>query len=136
MVDNAPLWMPTPDRIAKAPITAFMVEASAKAGTTFSSYAELHRWSVDRREDFWSLLWDFCGVVGEKGERVLVDGDRMPGASFFPDAQLNFAENLLRKRGPPTPSSSRARTRSCAASPGTISMRWSRDCSSSLSRSA
>ena len=55
--------------------------------------------SIDR-EDFWSLLWDFCGVVGEKGERVLVDGDRMPGASFFPDAKLNFAENLLRKRGP------------------------------------
>jgi acetoacetyl-CoA synthetase len=99
MVDNAPLWMPTPDRIAKAPITAFMVEASARAGTTFSSYAELHRWSVDRREDFWSLLWDFCGVVGEKGERLLVDGDKMPGASFFADARLNFAENLLRKRG-------------------------------------
>jgi acetoacetyl-CoA synthetase len=100
MVDNAPLWVPTPDRIAKALITTFMVEASAKAGTTFSSYADLHRWSVDRREDFWSLVWDFCGVVGEKGERVLVDGDRMPGASFFPDARLNFAENLLSKRGP------------------------------------
>ena len=137
MVDNAPLWVPTPDRIAKAPITAFMVEASAKAGTTFSSYAELHRWSVDRREDFWSLVWDFCGVVGEKGERVLVDGDRMPGASFFPDAQLNFAENLLQQaRLRPTLSSSRARTRFCAASLGTVSMRWSRACSSSLSRSA
>jgi acetoacetyl-CoA synthetase len=99
MVDNAPLWIPTPDRIAKAPVTAFMVEASARAGTTFSSYAELHRWSVDRREDFWNLLWDFCGVVGDKGERLLIDGDKMPGASFFPDARLNFAENLLRKRG-------------------------------------
>ena len=99
MVDNAPLWMPTPDSIAKAPITAFMVEASARAGTTFSSYADLHRWSVDRSRAFWSLVWDFCGVVGEKGERLLVDGDSMPGASFFPDARLNFAENLLRKRG-------------------------------------
>ena len=99
MVDNAPLWMPTPDSIAKAPITAFMVEASARVGTTFSSYAELHRWSVDHRGDFWNLVWDFCGVVGEKGERLLVDGDSMPGASFFPDARLNFAENLLRKRG-------------------------------------
>jgi acetoacetyl-CoA synthetase len=100
MVDNAPLWVPTPDRIAKTPITAFMAEASARAGTPFSSYAELHRWSVDDREDFWNLLWDFCGVVGDKGERVLVDGDKMPGAAFFPDARLNFAENLLRKRGP------------------------------------
>ncbi len=99
MVDNVPLWMPTPDRIAKAQITAFMVEASGRAGAAFSSYAELHRWSVDRREDFWSLLWDFCGVVGDKGDRVLVDGDKMPGAAFFPDAKLNFAENLLKKRG-------------------------------------
>jgi len=99
MVDNVPLWMPTPDRIVKAQITAFMVEASGRAGAAFSSYAELHRWSVDRREDFWSLLWDFCGVVGDKGNRVLVDGDKMPGAAFFPDAKLNFAENLLKKRG-------------------------------------
>lgn len=99
MVDNAPLWIPTPDRIARAPITAFMVEASAGAGAAFSSYAELHRWSVERRDDFWNLLWDFCGVVGDKGERLLADGDKMPGASFFPDARLNFAENLLHKRG-------------------------------------
>ena len=89
MVDNAPLWMPTSDRIAKAPITAFMHEASARFGTTPSSYNELHRWSVDHREDFWGLLWDFCGVVGDKGERLLADGDKMPGASFFPDAKAD-----------------------------------------------
>ena len=53
----------------------------------------------DEREAFWSLIWDYCGVVGDKGERVLVDGDRMPGARFFPDARLNFAENLLRRKG-------------------------------------
>ncbi|RLP22972.1 acetoacetate--CoA ligase [Mesorhizobium sp. YM1C-6-2] len=99
MVDNVPLWVPTPERIASEPVTAFMVEASAKAGTTFSSYADLHRWSIDSRADFWNLVWDFCGVVGDKGERLLTDGDRMPGAAFFPDARLNFAENLLRKRG-------------------------------------
>ena len=74
-----------------------MAAASARAGVAFSSYADLHRWSIDDREGFWSLVWDFCGVVGEKGERVLVDGDRMPGASFFPDARLNFAENLLQQ---------------------------------------
>ncbi len=136
MVDNVPLWTPTPDRIAAAPMTAFMVEASARAGAAFSSYAELHRWSVDDREAFWSLLWDFCGVVGEKGERVLVDGDRMPGAAFFPDARLNFAENLLRKRGAGDAIVFRARTRSSAACPGTSSTRWSRACSSSSSRSA
>jgi len=95
----APLWIPTAARIAKAPLTAFMVAASAKAGRKLSGYGELHGWSVDDREAFWDLVWDHCGVIGEKGSRLLADGDRMPGASFFPDAQLNFAENLLRKSG-------------------------------------
>ena len=48
---------------------------------------------------FWNLVWDFCEIRGEKGGRVLADGDRMPGASFFPDARLNFAQNLLRRHG-------------------------------------
>jgi acetoacetyl-CoA synthetase len=38
------------------------------------------------------------GVIGTRGERTLVDGDRMPGAQWFPDARLNFAENLLARR--------------------------------------
>ena len=47
---------------------------------------------------FWNLVWDFCGIVGEKGAR-LMDGGAMPGAKFFPDARLNFAENLLAHPG-------------------------------------
>ena len=46
---------------------------------------------------FWSLVWDFCGVIGDKGERLVADHGKMPGARFFPDATLNFAENLLRR---------------------------------------
>jgi acetoacetyl-CoA synthetase len=99
MVNDAPLWTPTPERIAAEPLTAFMVAAAARTGGSFSSYAELHRWSVDERAAFWDLVWDFCGVAGDKGERLLSDGDRMPGAAFFPDARLNFAENLLAGRG-------------------------------------
>ena len=99
MTEAAPLWVPSEKRIASAPLTAFKAAAASLTGQDFSTYAELHRWSIDDREAFWSLVWDFCGVIGQKGERMLVDGDRMPGASFFPDARLNFAENLLRKRG-------------------------------------
>ncbi|SFU00106.1 acetoacetate--CoA ligase [Mesorhizobium sp. YR577] len=100
MTEKTPLWTPSKDRIAAAPLTAFMSQASSRAGATFSDYAELHAWSIDDREAFWDLVWDFCGIVGDKGARVLADGDRMPGASFFPDAKLNFAENLLKKTGP------------------------------------
>jgi len=69
-----------------------------RVGRRFADYADIHAFSIAEREAFWSALWDFCGVIGEKGERVLVD-DRMPGARFFPDARLNFAENLLRCNG-------------------------------------
>jgi acetoacetyl-CoA synthetase len=64
-------------------------------------YEALHRWSVSELERFWSSVWRFCGVIGDLNETpVLVDGEKMPGARFFPEAQLNFAENLLRQRGP------------------------------------
>ncbi|MGB3644591.1 MAG: acetoacetate--CoA ligase [Mesorhizobium sp.] len=99
MTADAPLWTPSPERIADAPMTAFMKEAAQACGHPLSSYADLHRWSVDEREAFWSLVWDFCGIVGDKGGTVLVDGDKMPGASFFPEARLNFAENLLSRKG-------------------------------------
>lgn len=99
MVASLPLWTPSRERIEAAAMTAFMGDASRAAGTTLSTYEDLHRWSVADRAAFWSLVWDFCGVVGDKGERRLVNGERMPGAAFFPDASLNFAENLLRRRG-------------------------------------
>ncbi|MDX8468549.1 acetoacetate--CoA ligase [Mesorhizobium sp. VK23B] len=99
MAADTPLWTPTQDRIASAPMTAFMKAAAAASGEAFSSYAELHRWSIEDREAFWGLVWDFCGLVGDKGERALIDGEKMPGAAFFPDAKLNFAENLLKKTG-------------------------------------
>ncbi len=99
MTADIPLWTPSAERVATAPITAFTKAAAEASGRTLNSYAELHRWSIDDREAFWGLVWDFCGIVGDKGEKVLVDGDRMPGASFFPDATLNFAENLLGRKG-------------------------------------
>ncbi len=99
MSEAAPLWVPDEDRIASSSLTAFTGAARDRTGQALSSYADLHAWSVEDREGFWDLVWDFCGVVGEKDGRVLVDGDRMPGAAFFPDARLNFAENLLRKSG-------------------------------------
>src|SRR5688572_10615301 len=90
-----PLWQPSPQRVAAANLTRFM----EKAGPAGRSYDELHRWSVENREAFWTAIWDFGGVVGERGPRALADGDKMPGAIFFPDARLNFAENLLARPG-------------------------------------
>ncbi|MBI1731692.1 MAG: acetoacetate--CoA ligase [Gammaproteobacteria bacterium] len=93
------LWQPSPRHVESARITAFRRLAGERAGREFTDYATLHAWSISDRAAFWSAVWDFCGVIAsQRGERALVDGDRMPGARFFPDARLNFAENLLRCR--------------------------------------
>jgi acetoacetyl-CoA synthetase len=76
---------------------AFLGEANRRHQLGLASYRDLHAWSVKHPELFWDLLWDFAGVIGEKGARLATDLDAMPGAKFFPDAKLNFAENLLRR---------------------------------------
>ena len=96
-----PLWTPDAGRIARTRLTAFARGVDAAAGTRLAGdYDALHRWSVSSPEAFWRAVWDFAGVIGDAGDVVLADGDRFPGARWFPDAQLNFAENLLRHRGP------------------------------------
>ncbi len=92
------IWQPSPERIAGSRLRAFMTGMEARWGASFPDYAALHRWSVERPEQFWPSVWEFCGVIGERGERVLEHPERMPGARWFPQARLNFAENLLRRR--------------------------------------
>lgn len=94
---EAPLWTPSPDRAAKTQVMALAREVNRRHGLSLRTYADLHAWSVAHSDLFWDAVWDFCGVIGEKGGRLLVDGDKMPGATFFPDARLNFAENMLRR---------------------------------------
>jgi len=80
-------------------MTAFMRLVNERHGVKLADYFALHAWSVANLDKFWTAVWDFCGVIAEKrGERVLADGDKMPGARFFPDARLNFAQNLMRRR--------------------------------------
>jgi acetoacetyl-CoA synthetase len=93
-----PLWQPTPERVAATKLAAFMRKLGDSAGRSFRDYREFHAFTTEDRETFWSAVWDEFGVIGEKGGRILVN-DRMPGAEFFPDARLNFAENLLRRDG-------------------------------------
>ena len=93
------LWQPSPERIAGANVTRFAALVRERHGVDTGDYAALHRWSIENRAAFWSAIWEYGAVIGERGEGpVLVDGDRMPGAKWFPGARLNFAENLLRRR--------------------------------------
>jgi len=91
-MSERPLWTPAPERAARTGMARFMRLAHAR------DYAELHRWSVEKSEDFWELMWKFGEVRGAPGLRRLINGGRMPGAIWFPEGRLNFAENLLRER--------------------------------------
>ena len=80
-------------------MTRFMRDINARFGKNFSTYDQLHEWSIENREDLWLAMWDFGGVIAsKKGETILLDGDKMPGSIWFPGASLNFAENLLKFR--------------------------------------
>jgi acetoacetyl-CoA synthetase len=93
-----PIWEPSADRIARARLTAFIRQVNAAFNLRLTSYDPLYRFSIERPADFWREVWTFCGIAGDMGDRVVVDLDRMLDARFFPDAKLNFAENVLRRR--------------------------------------
>ena len=94
-----PLWTPAPDRAERTNMRAFMRAMEERWDVAFRDFPAFRRWTVEEDEKFWLSLWDFCGVVAEtRGERVVADKHRMPGARWFPDARLSFPENLLRRR--------------------------------------
>ena len=92
------LWEPSAERIAQANITAFAARIAQRYGADTAGYGALWRWSVDHKWDFWREIWEYGGVLGEPGARVLAEAEKMPGAQWFPDASLNFAQNLLERR--------------------------------------
>jgi acetoacetyl-CoA synthetase len=89
---DAPLWTPSPERAAATRLAAFRRQAGA------ADYESLHAWSIEQPEEFWRLVWDDCGLVGEPGARVVERGQHFPDTRFFPDAQLSVVENLLQPR--------------------------------------
>jgi acetoacetyl-CoA synthetase len=96
-MNDMPLWIPPAGRVAASQVQAFRFEVERRHGQSLADYRDLHSWTVAHPELFWNLVWDFCGVIGDKGERLVADPGQMPGARFLPDATLNFAENLLRR---------------------------------------
>jgi acetoacetyl-CoA synthetase len=91
-----PLWTPSSDRIESTNLRAF-ARASGPAEVANGSYPELHEWSVRDPEGFWAAVWDWTGVAGDPGGRIVEPAPEMWRTRYFPDATLNFAENLLRR---------------------------------------
>lgn len=96
---SGPLWEPARERIAEAGLTRFSRAASRIAHRNFASYRDLHQWSIDDCGAFWDLVWEECGVIGDRIGVPFKPGERMMDAKFFPESRLNFTENLLRRTG-------------------------------------
>jgi acetoacetyl-CoA synthetase len=89
------LWQPSLERIGGTAMARFATEA----GFAATDYAGLHRWSVTEPEPFYSRLWDFLGIIGDKGSRTYAPGPDQIATRFFPEASLNYTENLLARPG-------------------------------------
>ncbi|KAF0696572.1 Aste57867_12694 [Aphanomyces stellatus] len=93
------LWSPSSDLIKSSHWTRFTAFVNATHGLSLSSPHDLWQWSVDHVGDFWAAVWAYTGIrASVPYTTVLVDGHKMPGATFFTGARLNMAENLLRFR--------------------------------------
>jgi acetoacetyl-CoA synthetase len=92
-------WTPDVEWSAASQMNIFRVMIEKNYNVTLPDYEALWRWSVKNTGAFWSEVWDFCEVIAEKkGDEAFVSGANLQEAEFFPDARLNFAQNLLRRR--------------------------------------
>lgn len=91
-MSDQPLWTPS------APESTCLAEFMRGVGHQTLDYKSFWQWSIDHPEKFWDALWDYAGVIGEKGDIVLKNPDSMWDAEFYPNGRINYAENLLRRR--------------------------------------
>ena len=90
MSSEQPLWRPSQASIDTANLTCFIAAVKAKHGLEIDGYDALYRWSIEHKEDFWSEVWDYCGIIGDKGERILVDGDDIEKACMVSRRQAQL----------------------------------------------
>ena len=98
MRNDEPMWRPDPEAACRSAMARFMGETNRRHDLGIRDYDGLWRWSVEQREAFWPVIWDFFEVRASRRWDEVLTNDVMPGAKWFAGARLNFAENLLRHR--------------------------------------
>jgi acetoacetyl-CoA synthetase len=96
---NAPavekLWEPAADLVERSRLTEFMRWLEAERGLRFDGYSELWQWSVDDLDGFWSAIWEFFDVQADGEPEPVLASREMPGAKWFPNTSLNYAEHVF-----------------------------------------
>jgi acetoacetyl-CoA synthetase len=83
------IWTPSAERVDGALLTAFA------AAQGLEGYDAVHRWSVEDPGAFWAAAWDFCGLMGVRGDVAYVPGASLSESRFFPDARFNVVQTFL-----------------------------------------
>lgn len=93
------VWSPSTDRIQSSCMYGFQQYLEKQHSVSLSTYWDTLDWSVENLGPFWDAVWEYCGVIGQKGDISFDAGDgTMRGGRYFPEARLNYAENLLKRR--------------------------------------
>ncbi len=93
------ILIPPPDSIAHTQLTDFGNFCAARTGQSFPEHAALHRFSVEEFRRFWRLFLEWSGLICDGDPEPVCVGDACEHATFFPQLELNYAENLLANRG-------------------------------------
>ena len=96
--DNKLLWSPSERQIKSSSMYHFMETLNEKYSLNIDNFKDLHQWSINNRNNFWSEVWDFYKLIGDKGkDPFLLLENEMPGTKFFPNGKISYAENILKK---------------------------------------
>ena len=90
------LWEPSEETKQKSTLMRYMQWLESAKGLKFHTQEELWEWSVNKLEDFWASIWDFFQIKASKPYSTILDERKMPGAHWFPGAELNYAEHVFR----------------------------------------
>jgi len=102
-MNNKPLWKPSDPLIKKANVTAFIQAINLNnTSEKIENFSALHRWSTNHPEAFWNAIWEYSEVIATKGNITLNNKNNMLASIWFPDSEINFAENLLEKMTKPS----------------------------------
>src|SRR5262245_14205875 len=94
--ETTPIWEPTAAEVERAELTRFARWLAEERGVETDGYRELWQWSVENVEDFWRALWDYFEVIADGSPDTVLRSREMPGAEWFPDTRLNYAEHVFR----------------------------------------
>ncbi len=97
------LWTPGPEQLQSSRLVQYQRWLEQEKGVVTRDYAELWRWSVEDIERFWQSIWSFFDVQADGSREPALGRRTMPGAQWFPNARLNFAEHVFRNATPDQP---------------------------------